>query len=226
MANGIPSLPLLCVLALATSAGLAQEPVPDAPARRVGVIFGGAFERFDVVGPLQGAKKTKMAAYYEWDFGVRPFTEATWKERGMEWDRFFSIAGTIADEVAGRIEPKLVRDHRGVVLYAIVADEDPFLTGAILSPRLRERFRETLGDRIHAVLLERNRIYLFPATGGALAEFGPSLVEQYRRSRFPVSLEIFLLDGGGPRVVGELARDAAATILPELSETPETSDEP
>jgi hypothetical protein len=102
----------------------------------------------------------------------------------------------------------------------------PALENVTVTRSEEQRFRETLGDRIHAVLLERNRIYLFPATGGALAEFGPSLVEQYRRSRFPVSLEIFLLDGGGPRVVGELARDAAATILPELSETPETSDEP
>lgn len=215
MANGIPSLLLLCALALAPSRGLAEQPAPDAPARRVGVIFGGAFERFDVVGPLEGAKKTKMAAHYEWDFGVRPFTEATWKERGMEWDRFFAIAGTVADEIAARIEPKLVRDHRGVVLYAIVADEDPFLTGAILSPKLGERFRETLGDRIHAVLLERNRIYLFPATGGALAEFGPSLVEQYRRARFPVSLEIFLLDREGPRVVGELSREGGSAAPPE-----------
>jgi hypothetical protein len=224
MANGIPALVLLASLSLAPPAALVgqETAAPEAAARRVGVIFGGAFESFDIVGPLDGAKRTKMAAHYEWDFGVRPFSEEVWKQRGMDWARFFAAAKALADEIAARVKPKLVRDHRGVVLYAVVADEDPFLTGAVLSPKLRERFRETLGDRIHAVLLERNRLYLFPATGGALADFGPSLVEEYRRARFPVSLEILLLDHDGIRVVGELARDAAAPRLPNLPDPPES----
>ncbi len=217
MANGIAAR--LCPLLLALTAGplSAQEPDPatEAPARRIGVIFGGAFEGFEVTGPLEGAAKTRMAAYHEWDFGVRPFTKKTWEERGLDWDHFFPVARSVADQITERIVPKLVRDHRGIVLYAIVADEDPFLTGVILSPKLRERFRETLGDRILAVLLERHRLYLFPATGGTLAEFGPSLVEEYRQSRFPVSLEIFLLDREGFRVVGEIEREPGGGADPE-----------
>ncbi len=231
MANGIPAVLLsalaafaagfpLAVAAQTTDPAPAEEPAAepaaqaaaepaDAPARRIGIIFGGAFEDFGVVGPLAGARKTRMAAHYEWDFGVRPYTGAVWEERGMDWDRFYPTALALADDIASRIKPKLVRDHRGVVLYAIVADPDPFLTSAILSPKLRERFRETLGDRIHAVLLERNRFYLFPATGGVLADFGPSLVEEYRRASLPVSLEILLLERDAPRVVGELARETS-----------------
>ncbi len=202
----------------------AQEPpTEEKPARRAGVIFGGTFEGFEVVAPLAGAQKTRLAAHYEWDFGVRPFTKKVWEERGLDWDRFLPAARALADRIAEKIEPKLVRDHRGVVLYAIVADEDPFLTGVLLSPKLRERFRETLGDRIHAVLLERNRLYLFPATGGTLAEFGPALVEEYRRSKFPVSLEIFLLDHEGPRVVGEIDRDGGSA---GVEEAPRSDAEP
>lgn len=207
MANGNPTLWLLSLL-LASSLLTAEEaPKPaEAPAKRVGVIFGGAFESFDITGPIEGAKTTKMAAHYEWDFGVRPFTKKTWEERALTWERFFPMARQVADNVATKLEPKLIRDHRGIVLYAIIADEDPFLTSVILSPKLHERFKDTLGDRIQVLLLERNRIYLFPATGGTLEEFGPALVEEYRQSRFPVSLEIFLLDRDGFRVVGELAR--------------------
>jgi hypothetical protein len=213
MANGIPTLWLL-VLGLAACSLSAQEtarPAPtvkpqEAPVRRIGILFGGAFESFDITGPIEGAKTTKMAAHYEWDFGVRPFTKKTWEERGLDWDRFFPVAREVADAVVAKLEPKLVRDHRGIVVYAILADEDPFLTSVILSPGLHARFKETLGDRIQVLLLERNRIYLFPATGGRLAEFGPALVEEYGRSRFPVSLEIFLLDREGFRVVGELDR--------------------
>lgn len=219
MANGIPTSRLLA-LALIASPIFAQETdkPAEAPARRVGIIFGGAFEALDITGPIEGAKSTKMAAQYEWSFGVRPFTKKTWGERGLQWETFFPIAREVADAVATKLEPRLVRDHRGIVLYAIIADEDPFLTSAILSPKLHERFKESLGDRIHVVLLERNRIYLFPATGGTLEEFGPSLVEQYRQAQFPVSLEIFLLDRDGFRVVGELERPSAGPEELEVSE--------
>lgn len=207
MANGIPTLRLLALI-LTASPLLAQEAAEkeEAPARRIGIIFGGAFEAFDITGPIEGAKTTRMAAHYEWDFGVRAFTQKTWEERGLDWERFFPLALQVANTVATKFEPKFVRDHRGIVLYAILAEEDPFLTSAILSPKLHERLKESLGDRIHVLLLERNRIYLFPATGGTLAEFGPALVEEYRRASFPVSLEIFLLDREGFRVVGELER--------------------
>jgi hypothetical protein len=149
---------------------------------------------------------------------VRPFTKKTWDERGLEWETFLPVAQEVADTVAAKIQPKLVRDHRGIVLYAIIADEDPFLTSAILSPKLLERFKESLGDRIHVLLLERNRIYLFPATGGTLEEFGPALVEEYRQAQFPVSLEIFLLDQEGFRVVGELERPGSGAETLEVDE--------
>ncbi len=213
MATGFQTALLL--LALAAAPLLAQEARQNgaAPERRMGVVFGGAFEDFEIVGPLEGARRTRMAAHHEWDFGVRPFTKKAWEERGLDWERFLPGARALADGIADRIEPKLVRDHRGVALYAVVADEDPFLTSVLLSPKLHERFRETLGDRIHVVLLERNRIYLFPATGGTLAEFGPALVEEYRRAAFPVSLEIFLLDREGFRVAGEIERDPGAAAF-------------
>lgn len=219
MANGIPTSSLLA-LALIVSPLFAQETdkPAEAPARRIGIIFGGAFEALDITGPIEGAKSTKMAAQYEWSFGVRPFTKKTWEERGLQWETFFPIAREVADAVATKLEPRLVRDHRGIVLYAIIADEDPFLTSALLSQKLHERFKESLGDRILVVLLERNRIYLFPATGGTLEEFGPSLVEQYRQAQFPVSLEIFLLDRDGFRVVGELERPSAGPEELEVSE--------
>jgi len=212
MATGFQTTLLFLILATTSLPAQETAKTEEVPVRRIGVIFGGTFEGFEVTAPLEGAKKTRLAAFYEWDFGVRPFTKKTWAERGLQWDQFMPLALTLADSIAGKLKPELVRDDRGVALYAIIADEDPFLTSAILSPKLHERFRETLGDRIHVVLLERNRLYLFPATGGTLPEFGPSLVEEFRRSSFPVSLEIFLLDRDGYRVVGELERPGPETL--------------
>ena len=39
-----------------------------------------------------------------------------------------------------------------------------------------------------------------------IAEYGPALVDEYRKARLPVSLEVFLVDDYGFRVIGELER--------------------
>ena len=212
MATGFQLIPLRAALFLTIGAAM---PIlgrgDDAPARRIGVIFEGSFEKADITTPITGARKTQLIAFYEWDFGVRTFTETNWKERGLDWDRLFVSARTAADAILGEIKPELVKDSRGVILYAVIANKDPFLTSILLSPKLIDRFRETLGDRIHAVLIDRNRFYLFPATGGQLADYGPALVEEFSSTPLPVSLEIFLLDDAGYRVIGELER----TVAPE-----------
>jgi hypothetical protein len=51
-----------------------------------------------------------------------------------------------------------------------------------------------------------------------LEEFGPALVEEYRQAQFPVSLEIFLLDQEGFRVVGELERPGSGAEKLEVDE--------
>ena len=207
MATGFQMIRLPAIVFLAAALAI---PLPgeekDAPARRIGVIFEGTFEKVDIPLPIDGARKTQLVAYYEWDFGVRPFTEKVWNERGLTREKLLPLAKTVAKELLQTVEPELVRDSRGVILYAILTDKNPFLTSVLLSPDLIERFRETLGDRIHAVIVERHRIYLFPATGGLLQEYGPALVEEFQRASLPVSLEVFLIDDDGYRVIGELER--------------------
>lgn len=213
MATGFQLIRLWAALFMVIAMGStfsASGQETEALARRIGVIFEGSFEKADITTPITGARKTQLVAFYEWDFGVRQFTAKKWKDQGLDWDRLFAAARTGADKILMKIKPELVRDSRGVILYAIITDKDPFLTSVLLSPKLIDQFRETLGDRIHLVLLDRNRIYLFPATGGQLADYGPALVEEFSSTPLPVSLEIFLIDDTGYRVIGELERIKAA----------------
>lgn len=209
MATGFQSIALKALLftVAAVVPRLAAEEA-DAPARRIGVIFEGAFEKAEITTPIEGARRTQLVAFYEWDFGVRPFTTATWQERSLDWDKLFPAARAVADRIVERLEPELMRDDRGVILYAVVKDEDPFLTSVLISPKLIGKFRDTLGDRVHVIPLDRNRLYFFPATGGRLADYGPALVDEFRRAKLPVSLEIFLLDENGYEVIGELERSS------------------
>jgi len=197
-----PAIVLAGSLVVATTSSSEEE-----PARRIGFILEGAFEDHEIGRTARGAERTLIVPFYEWDYGVRAFTREIWEERGLEWDDARGLALAIADGLVESVEPEIVRDDRGIIQYLILADESPFLTSTILSPKLLEAYRDLLGDRVFALPIDRNRIYLFPVTGGSLEDYGPSIVDEFRRARLPVSLEVFLLDDEGYRVVGELRRE-------------------
>lgn len=175
--------------------------------KRMGIILSGAFDDAEISQLPTGGKNTKFSASYEWDYGVRPFTEKTWKEHNLDWDAFFPIALAVADDIAETVDFRIVRDSRGVIEYAVLEGDDPFLSSAILSQKLLDRLREKLGDRIHAIPVDRQRVYLLPATGGDLETFGPAIVKEFRRATLPISLEVFLLTDDGVSVIGELERE-------------------
>jgi len=179
----------------------------EAAAKRAGLIFEGSFEGPEVARLPEGAKLTLLVPFYEWDYGVRPFTREKWDSEGLTWDRIVQVGTQVADAVVESMEIELVRDDREVIELAVVRSEDPFLTSAILSPKFPARFRETLGERLQVVLIDRYALYVFPAVGGALADFGPALVDKFDETAFPVSLEVFLVEESGVRVVGEISRD-------------------
>ena len=207
MANGFQmtrQLFLICALFLAS---ISSQLGAEEKARRIGIIMEGSFESPDVSKELKGAKSTQMVASYEWDYGIRPFSNELWAERGLSWEILERQTEQIADKLLEEVTPKIVRDDRGVVEYIILRSEDPFLTSVILSDKLIPAFEEMLGDRIHAVLPDRHRVYLFPATGGTLKEYGPSLVNEFLDAELPVSLEVFLIEKAGVEAIGELERE-------------------
>ncbi len=213
MANGFQSLSPLISPAAACCAftwvaftfpGFAQD---DEPAKRVGIILEGSFESPDVFKLAKDSKLTHVVPFYEWDYGVRPFDEAYWTKNQFTWERILAIGKRVADDLLEVLEPDLVRDERGVVEYAIIHDKDPFLTSILLSDKLLKKFEDTLGDRLLVVCIDRHLVYLFPAAGGKIDDFGPALVDEFRQTRLPVSLEVFLVDADGYRVIGELQRE-------------------
>ncbi|MEM1443740.1 MAG: hypothetical protein AAGF67_15450, partial [Verrucomicrobiota bacterium] len=151
----------------------------------------------------------RMVPFYEWDYGVRAFSEEEWNKREMSWERVLEITESLADALVESVKPEFIRDERGVVLYAIFADKDPFLTSAVFSKKFRTIFEEKMGKSIYLVMVDRHVIYVFPAVGGSLEEFGPAIVNEFSTTSLPVSLEVFFLNDDGLRVIGELSRDGA-----------------
>ncbi|MDF1755703.1 MAG: hypothetical protein P1U89_23135 [Verrucomicrobiales bacterium] len=184
----------------------------------VGLLLVGSFEKADITSDVEGAKKAQLAAAYVWKYGVRLFTDESWEQQGLKWEDFSERAGVLADELAAKIKPEFIRNHHGVIDYAIVTGESAFFSSVITSPRFLQPFADTLGDKIHAVVVDRNILYAFPATGGKLADFSPALVEIFEETPMPVSLEVFEIDKNGYRVIGEIDRSTKGSQI-EVLET-------
>lgn len=179
----------------------------EAGAKRAGLIFVGSFESPEVARHPEGARLTLLAPYYEWDYGIRSFSREKWEAEGLTWDRIVQISGGIADAAVEAMEIEYIRDEREVIECALVKSEDPFLTSAVLSAEFPARFRDTLGERLQVVMIDRYELCVFPLAGGILQDYGPELADRFSETSFPVSLEVFLVDADGVRVIGEISRE-------------------
>ncbi|MDF1659485.1 MAG: hypothetical protein P1U58_17850 [Verrucomicrobiales bacterium] len=208
MANRFKISPFL-FLCGATFLSFSAGTIAEEKARRVGIIFEGSFESPDISKKPQGAESTLMVPFYEWDYGVRSFSTEEWEKRELTWERALELSRNLGDKIIEEVEPKFIRNDRDVVQYAILAAKDPFLATSALSDHFRGKFEETMGNSLYLVFIDRYVIYVFPAVGGALEDYGPSLVDEFRTTALPISLEVFFLNDDGLRVIGELSRDAS-----------------
>jgi len=193
---------------LGTSEAAAGEKPPtkelDAKKMRHGIIFETLAMHPEVFTRVEGAKKTLMVPVQEWDYGVRLFSAKEWKKQAFDNAAYRRDAEAVADGVIATVKPELVRDSRGVVLYALIRGEDPFLSSILLSSKFLPLFKKSLGDSVRVVLVDRQLIYVFPVAGGKLDEFGAALAEQYQETKQPVSLEIFEVTDKGFKVIGSI----------------------
>lgn len=205
-------LNLLCIATLLCGIGTidtwSQEKGQKEPYKHkagvIGLVFEAAFEDPEVTAKLDNARKTRLAAAFTSTLGTEMFTKANWKQGGWDWVQFSKPAGELADKLAKEIEPKYIRDPRGVIDYAIISDRNPFISSAITSPYFLKPFENTLGKKLHVIVVDRHVLYIFPASGSALSKFSKAIRGVYKSTPTPVSLEIIEVDKTGYRVIGEI----------------------
>jgi len=158
----------------------------------------------DIFQGIEGAKVTVLVPGRRTSAGVNTFTDEEWAAEKLEWPEVMTGAMEIADQVVASLKVEWERDENGVILFGEVRSEDPFLGSAMFSKRFLEKFRAALGPELLVVVPEQARMYLFPRFGGKLDDFGASLAQAYQESALKVSLEVFLVDERGCRVIGVL----------------------
>lgn len=157
-----------------------------------------------VYSEISGAKKTVLAPAYQDTIGTRVYTAKSWAALAVPWDDFVREAMVHADALIEKIQPEVVRNSAGVAEYAILQSDDPYLTSTLFSKKFLPKFTEIFGKELHVVPLTRGRIYVFPAQGRPLSEFG--IAEEYANLLVPLTLEVFQITKDGPKVIGEIIR--------------------
>lgn len=213
---GVLCLTTVLVLALVMAFSvLAQEPPPPAvsaaapvsalptpPAR--GLLLAPLLDGPKVYSEITGAKKTVLVPAYQDTIGTRIYSAKAWGELGVKWEDYVREAMVHADALIEAIQPEIVRNPSGVAEYAILQSEDPYLTSVLFSKKFLAKFSDTFGKELQVVPLARGRIYVFPALGRPISEYG--LADEFANQLVPLTLEVFLITRDGAKVIGEIER--------------------
>lgn len=186
---------------------ISAEEKAEAKQLRTGIIFETQSIDPEVFTRVEGAKKMVLVAVQEWEYGVKLFTAKEWRSQAYDNVVFRRNAELVADAVMEKVKPEFIRDARGVITYAVIRGEDPFLSSILLSDKFLPKFKKNLGDSLRVIILDRQLIYVFPEAGGKLDEFGAALAEQYQQTKQPVSLEIIRMNDKGFKVIGSIGGD-------------------
>ncbi|MEZ0255891.1 MAG: hypothetical protein ACAI37_11480 [Chthoniobacter sp.] len=125
------------------------------------------------------------------------------------WDRFHvdraeierrGAAAAAAD--LATLKPRYERNAKQVIQYAELTSNRPIVCSAVLAPKFLELFRDTLGDKVLVVVPNRFTAYVFPALASNYQDYYPMVLEAFKATAWPVSVEVFELGPEGMRTVG------------------------
>jgi hypothetical protein len=125
------------------------------------------------------------------------------------WDRFQvdraeierrGAAAAAAD--LATLKPRYQRNAKQVIQYAELTSDRPIVCSAVLAPKFLEMFRDTLGDKVLLVVPNRFTAYVFPALASNYQDYYPMVLDAFKATAWPVSVEVFELGPEGMRTVG------------------------
>lgn len=187
----------LCLILLAATAFAADTPEP-----RWLLLPEPSFMDHQVRRTIPGSDRTILTVARLVDGEIEPLTRDQKRKIPASFGRVVEGARAHASEVLARLEPKFVRDRKGVIEYAVLESDDPLTATAVLAPDFGERFADTLGPEILAAIPNRFQILVFSRQDTAHVKAGELIITGYLSATYPVSREIFEWDKSGLRSLG------------------------
>ncbi len=158
--------------------------------------------RAPVSAPIPEAKRSEYAGGNLAEGTLTPLAKGELEKLAVTWDEFFQQSRQNAAAELAEIKPVYVRNRRKVIEYAELRSERGLLASAVLAPKFLEQFAETLGPTVLLVVPNRFLAFVFPRLASKYEEHAGVVLEAYRATAFPVSLEVFEVSPAGLKAVG------------------------
>ena len=152
--------------------------------------------------PIEGAKSTVLAPARMGEFGVEFSTVADWVGAGLKEDAVRNMSRTIATEWLKHVKPRLVRNRKKVVEYAVLQSDKLPVSVTVFAPEFWKQFEDVFGPKMAVVIPNRQTVFVFPGVAVDYSEFAPLIIEAWRSSAPKASLEVFELSETGLKAVG------------------------
>ena len=160
------------------------------------------FVRSAATAPIVDAERTAWVAGVRVGGELRPFSRAEWEAIGLGWEGFLPRARENAAADLAALEPRLERDRRQVILYAVLHSPEPIVVAALAAPSFVERWASTFGPDLLVAIPNAFTAYVFPKLASNPQAIVETIFDQYRATAHPVSTELFEVNADGWRAIG------------------------
>lgn len=160
------------------------------------------FMRVPTAQAIPAAEKTVLVPGRLENGELTAFSKAEWEKLGVSWEEFLKRAQANAAAEVAALKPEYERDRKKVITYAMIKSAEPIVSGAVLSPKFLELFKDTLGPKVLVVVPNRFTAYVFPRLASNYRDYAPGVFADYRATAHPVSVEVFELSAAGLTAIG------------------------
>ena len=156
-----------------------------------------SFMRPAVSESIPGAQRTRLTGGLWTGDALQGFTSREWADLHMDWVSFQKAAAVSAQADWKLIRTRHDRDKRKVIRFIELRSDEPLVASAVLGPELEQRFGGILGTPLLVAVPNRYQAFLFAKLAAPPpVQFTREILEAYRATAYPVSVELFeVLDG-------------------------------
>ena len=153
---------------------------------------------------IPGARNTVYSAGYMGSLGVIHYKAEEFRRNfKYGWKQFRKEALKNAAKHLEKINPVMIKNSENQVEYALIQSKNPLTPSAVILPQFREKFRDLLGAELLVILPNRSTIIVFSGSENNLNLYQKTFINMYKDSIYPVSREIFRINGSGIRAIGD-----------------------
>lgn len=148
---------------------------------------------------LGGARRTVFTPAREMGGSevYAPYGKEEFEKLGISWESFVERARRAADRRLATLQPELIKDKDGRVIYAVYRGEEPIYASLMVAPSLARVFAKVFGEEVWVAAPDRHALYVFPAKMESVFEFAADLEVRFESTGFAASEEVFSVNQSG-----------------------------